>query len=325
MRRFTARWDRSLRISTAFFLVLIAAIGVFTARAMVAAEAPGPLGGLVPALLLVTVALAWAWAPRDFVVDRHTRELRVERNLGAPVRIPLDDVRMVAPLPREALRRTWKVMGTAGVFGHYGRFRAPALGDFRLYATRRDGLVLVSTASTRFVLTPEPASAFVEALLAAAPGAHRGAPDAIATEAGSRRTHLWLLAALLAAIPLAVGAIAWSAWSRGPRAIAVRDGAVAIERNGAEDLEIPLGDVHAAEPLPAERLAGLVRSAGTSGFGVRYGRFWAPALGSFQLYGLTSRCQYVLLDTAAGPVVVTPDEPARFLAEVRRGMARPGH
>ena len=61
---------------------------------------------------------------------------------------------------------------------------------------------------------------------------------------------------------------------------------------------------------------------GTSGFGsVAFGRFRSSTLGDFQLYAW-GRGPWVLLETDGGPVVLTPEEPARFLAEVRAGMGR---
>ncbi len=58
-----------------------------------------------------------------------------------------------------------------GLFGYYGRFRSATLGSYRLHATRGTGLVLVRTATSTHVLTPEPPDDFAEVLLAAAPGA----------------------------------------------------------------------------------------------------------------------------------------------------------
>jgi len=315
-RRFPARWDRSLTISTALLLALLAAVAGFTARAMIQARAPGPLGGLVPVLLGTLVAVVWALAPRAFVLG--PRELRVERNLGPPVRVPLAEIRTAGLLPPGALRGALKVAGTAGLFGHYGRFRSRALGGFRLYATRREGLVAVRTAADTFVLSPEPAGGFAEALLAAAPGARALPAQGLAPAAGGGRGALWIAVAIAAVVPLAVGGVAWWAWSRAPRAIGLGEGAVVIERNAASPVEIPLVEVRAAEPLPAERLAGLRRVAGTAGFGVQYGAFWSPSLGRFQLWAIGGRRAYVLLEAASGPIVLTPDDPEGFLAGLER-------
>jgi len=318
--RFPARWDRNLRVSTAFFVLVLGAVALVTARALAEASAPGPLAVLVAALMLAFIPACWALAPRAFVLQG--RELLVERPLAPPIRIPLAVVRTVSELPDGALRGAWKVMGVSGAFGHYGRFRTRALGMFRLYATRRDGLVAVQTGNDLLVLSPERPGAFIDALLAVAPAARRAAPADLGKIPGAGRGHLWVLAAVIAAIPLAVGVAAWVAWSRGPRSITVRDDAIEVERNMADPVTFPLADVREVEPLSPARLAGLRRTAGTSGFGVLYGRFWSPSLGPFQLYGLTDRRAYVLLERPGGRLVVTPDEPERFVAEVRAAIAQ---
>jgi hypothetical protein len=49
---------------------------------------------------------------------------------------------------------------------------------------------------------------------------------------------------------------------------------------------------------------------------VRYGRFASSALGPFRLYAWRQG-PYVLLETDAGRVVLTPDDPERFVSELR--------
>jgi hypothetical protein len=50
--------------------------------------------------------------------------------------------------------------------------------------------------------------------------------------------------------------------------------------------------------------------------GVAYGRFSSSALGTFQVYAWRGG-PLVKLETADGPVVLTPDDPEAFLADVR--------
>jgi len=87
-RRFELPWDRALRVSTAFFVLLLLGVGVgvpwFVWRA--AHGDPSALPGVLLPLLAVVVILplAWALAPRalvlrggSLVVDRPVRPVEI--------------------------------------------------------------------------------------------------------------------------------------------------------------------------------------------------------------------------------------------------------
>jgi hypothetical protein len=52
---------------------------------------------------------------------------------------------------------------------------------------------------------------------------------------------------------------------------------------------------------------------------VRYGRFGSRELGPFRLYAWRYG-PYVLLETDEGRVLITPDDPERFVVEVRERL-----
>lgn len=76
------------------------------------------------------------------------------------VRFPLCEIRSVRRLDTTDARLlgllggALRTFGSAGLFGHFGSYRSPALGSFRLYATRGDGFVLLETERGPVVLTP---------------------------------------------------------------------------------------------------------------------------------------------------------------------------
>jgi hypothetical protein len=324
MTRFDAPWDASLRATTAVGVVLV--LGVTAVPVALALGEGLPAGAMVfaiigPVLATLFLPVAWAFAPADFVLEGN--RLLVRRNGLGPVEIPLTSVRTVGELPPGGLRGAWRTLGTSGFFGHFGRFRSRALGDFRMYATRSQGLVAVRTADALFVLSPEPPRAFVEAVLARAPAAREAAPGEAggATPGRPAFRAAWVVALAIGVPALAVGATLAVAWARAPRSIGVEGGAVVVERNRWGPERIPLAQVRGVEPLAPERLRGLRRVSGYAAGGVRYGTFRAPALGTFELYA-TGRGGCVLLETAEGKVVVTPDDPAAFV-RAARGEPRP--
>jgi len=320
MARYAAPWDRRLKISTGLFVLLMAGLGAFIASQMIGAEPealPGPLAAM-PVLLGAIVVLAWLLAPRGFAVE--TGRVRIERIL-LPIDIPLREVRAVEALPDGALGRSVRVWGAGGAFGYYGRFWSRRLGHYRLYATRRKGLVRLVTDRGTFVLSPEPAGRFVEDVLTHAPSARPAAALEPGAQPAPRRA--WLLPAVLgSAVALFIGGVLVASWAWAPRSASVVGGEVVVERQWAGPERIPLASVREVRLLSGADFRGWRRVAGVAGLGgVSYGRYRSGALGTFQLYSWR-RGAHVLLDTDAGKVVVTPDEWRAFVNEVRAGLGQ---
>ena len=315
MHRFAAPWDRALSASTALFGLLLAGLVLWLPGVGLLAgspeDAPAVLR-LVPVVLLVVLAVTFGLAPRGFAIEGS--ELLLLRRLG-PVRIPLARVKAVGPLASLPRAGTLRIAGTSGLFGYFGRYWSPGLGRFRLHATRRTGLVVVDTEDGRWVLSPEPAAAFVAALRRAAPRATElPAPGEGAAGGAGRRL---VVAAVLGLVAVVVAGIFVSIVGFTPRAARVAGEAVVVERRWFGDVAIPLAGIRSAEPLAPAQRRGWVRTMGTSlPGGVAYGRFSAPSLGSFQLYAWRPG-PMVLLETDDGRVVLTPDDPEAFLAELR--------
>jgi hypothetical protein len=152
--RFAAPWNRDLVIST----VLVSALIVGAAGAVAFAYRDRPwLATSTASLLLASLVLAWALAPRSFATDG--QRLVVERPLRR-VTLAFSDIRSARAVDateaqRLGLTGALRTFGTSGLFGHYGRFRSAALGSFRMYATRTSGFVVLDTTRGFVVLTPD--------------------------------------------------------------------------------------------------------------------------------------------------------------------------
>lgn len=309
-------WDGSLKASTALFVLILLVVGIgvpwFLLRE--AGDAVGIATWALPAVVtLVGLPLAWALAPAALTVGGGA--LRVVRPLR-PVEIPLAEVRLVGRLPREALTGLVRTFGSGGAFGHYGRHWSRKLGAFRLYATRRDGHVLVDADGGRFVVTPGAPDAFVAALLQAAPrarplGAADGAEAGLAPAPGGRGVLL-LLAVTLGLVALVVGGILAVAWGAAPRSVRLEGSTVVVERNWLAPLALELsGGPESVRLLGPDDLRGFRRTAGTAFGAVRTGTFSTDTLGPFQLYA-ARRGPMWLLQTQHGKVAVVPDDPPAF-------------
>lgn len=315
--RYAAPVDRTLRRTTRALLLVIAFVaGVVV---FVSSRLGGPLAsglGLFALLVLAAVVgFGWALAPTGYAIAGGT--LRVERRLR-PVTVPLARVTAVARVAELWAGGGARIGGSAGFYGHYGTFWNRALGAFRLYATRTSDLVLLELPDDRLVVSPDAPERFVDEVRAAAPGAiHVDDPEALGRRALPRRAKLVLAAAILAA-PVLVAAVLLASAAFAPAGVEVSPAAIRIERRHARAVEIPLSTVHGVEVLSLP--GGFRRLAGFHGPGISYGRFASDELGEFQLYDWGGAA-YVLLDTEAGSVVVTPDDPDGFVAAVRKGMA----
>lgn len=168
--------DRLLRVTTRviwFFFIFPPGLLIFAwYRTLNPAPGSRPLphlpGSLVawglPAfavLIALTACIARAMAPKGYALN--DIELLIDREMR-PITIPLREIEEVKLLEDGLMRRSARLMGTSGFYGHYGLFWNSKLGRFRAYATRMDRLVSVKTRKTLFVISPDAPEDFITAL-----------------------------------------------------------------------------------------------------------------------------------------------------------------
>ena len=158
---FAAPWDQKITIITVLVSLLL--LGSTTFIVWLALD--GARSAAIRVLLLSGAIVALAalaggvlLAPRRYALQGD--RLVVERAV-CPVEIPIASIRAVEPLSPGSLSGSLRVLGSGGLFGYFGRFRNQALGDYRMYATRGDGYVVVR-ADRAYVLTPEAPDRFIE-------------------------------------------------------------------------------------------------------------------------------------------------------------------
>jgi hypothetical protein len=161
-----APWDGGVRLVTGMVLVVVTVLAIALVVGLgrgLSAQYDHPVVALLPMVFLVVpLLLLWAAraeAPLGYSIDGAS--VVIERRAG-PLAIPIPSIREVRELdPWVFLRRAG---GSGGYFGYYGECKHPDLGQVKLYATRSDGRVLLSTDGGIYVLTPATPSRFVDDL-----------------------------------------------------------------------------------------------------------------------------------------------------------------
>jgi hypothetical protein len=145
-------------------VTVLAALTAVGGAALVVLSLPRGLAVLVgaPSLLVVLIALPLAFSPSGYAVGR--AELAVLRRAARPLLFPLGS--LVAARPT-AMPRSYRLLGSGGLFGWWGRFSNPrGWGRFKAYATDRRRGVLLEWPGFRLFVSPEDPQALCRAVLA---------------------------------------------------------------------------------------------------------------------------------------------------------------
>lgn len=91
-----------------------------------------------------------------------------------------------------------------------------------------------------------------------------------------------------------------------PLGYSVREGALVIHRPW-KPLAIPLAEIHAVQLLAPEEVMGSFRAFGVGGLFGYYGVFFRPNLGGYVRFYLRNKENPILVDTARGKLLLSPD------------------
>jgi hypothetical protein len=180
MSTFSASYDFTTKIISAFVCVpLLVLTLVFHSV-------------FIGVLAICVVGLSHAYSPRGYVVSGES--ITVRRLIGN-VNIPLQGVREARITTPDDMRFCMRLWGSGGLFGYYGRFSTAKLGRSTWYVTDRKNMVVVRTAATTVLFSPDDINGFLAAI-----GTVNPMPFEAASEpAGERRkpgfTALWIGAA----------------------------------------------------------------------------------------------------------------------------------
>jgi len=134
-----------------------------------------------PTLFVALLALPLAFSPSGYAVGRG--ELAVLRRAARPLLFPLGSLAAARPT---AMPRSARLLGSAGLFGWWGRFSNAGWGRFKAYATDRRRGVLLEWPGFKLFVSPEDPEALCRAVLARRRPRGRPGPGGKGTGGGRR-------------------------------------------------------------------------------------------------------------------------------------------
>jgi len=108
---------------------------------------------LTTILYFVIFVGAYLYAPNKYIVKNGT--LIIVRPIKRII-IPLADIKEVRLLNKEELGTLIRMFGSGGLFGYYGTFKSTRMGKLKLYTTRRNNRIMLTTIDEeRILISPD--------------------------------------------------------------------------------------------------------------------------------------------------------------------------
>jgi aminopeptidase-like protein len=102
--------------------------------------------------------LVYLYSPQKIRVTNSSIEII---RIIKPVEIPIGNIITAKKYTSFGKTKSKRVFASGGLFGYYGRFSNNELGDFEMYATKLDELVLITTETKRYLISCESSEKFI--------------------------------------------------------------------------------------------------------------------------------------------------------------------
>lgn len=113
------------------------------------------------AFLALVYVICWLLRPLRYSVTE--TELLIERPLGN-IRIKKEAITNISILQESNIGGAVRTFGVGGLFGYYGKYYNSAFGSMNWYVTRSDKPVLITTAKSKILVSPDEPERFAETL-----------------------------------------------------------------------------------------------------------------------------------------------------------------
>ena len=113
------------------------------------------------AFLTIVYFICWLLRPLRYSVTE--TDLLIERPMGN-IKIKKEDIQSIEILQESNIGGTVRTFGVGGLFGYYGKYYNSTFGSMNWYVTRIDKPVLITTAKSKIVVSPDEPDRFAETL-----------------------------------------------------------------------------------------------------------------------------------------------------------------
>jgi hypothetical protein len=114
-------------------------------------------------LQFVILLVAFLYSPRNYILGNF--DIAIDRPIGR-ITIQVKDILEIRPLQEDEMEGTVRTFGVGGLFGYFGSYHNQHIGDFKMYATRQTGLVIMHTAQGEAIVISPDDKDFVARIIA---------------------------------------------------------------------------------------------------------------------------------------------------------------
>ena len=143
-------WSSDTIIITAIYTVVIIAVLIYIFSTISFNDSFNMWGGrLITAVIIIAAEIYFATVTPLFL-SYNEDDIRIRMVLGCK-RIPYEDIVSIQKIEPEVIRNSTRKVGSGGAGGYVGLFNNRTLGDYYMYATKKQELVLVESKTKRYV------------------------------------------------------------------------------------------------------------------------------------------------------------------------------
>jgi hypothetical protein len=153
-------WGTDVLVVT--ILTLVVLVGTLWFTLVVLPEWPAQVLWLKYLLMFIvmgTIVIGSCYVPIRLKASGDKITIRL---LLVSQEIPLNEVIEVRQISKFDVSGSIRTFGSGGLFGYLGRFKSNKLGNYTMYATEWNNLVLIRTNNKKYVISCKKAQDFVE-------------------------------------------------------------------------------------------------------------------------------------------------------------------
>jgi hypothetical protein len=159
-KRYYANADNVVKVVTNIIIgaaMLIFALNVLSSS--VSSDSAPPI------LFLVFPLIILAWAIHPVYYEITTTSIKVKRPVGS-IEYPLHMIEEVRPILTSELGFRFRLFASGGLFGYLGFYHSAKIGQFVMWCTNQEELIMITCAGKKIIISPSDSAAFYYEYLA---------------------------------------------------------------------------------------------------------------------------------------------------------------